>query len=325
MTINFTGSELGSLTTGLVNAATREANTTGAQIAPYVAEGTKLYGDDNGHTIKVAASATKNISLYWFSDTASGTRSIVQLLSAGTALFEIFQSGLTLAARYWNGAAWTSLGTTAVSASTLYKLDLKVTMDNSSGAIAFLIDDTSVQTFAGDTILDTPTTINQVIIRNGSTVASESSTFSAVIVADEEVSDVFFNGIGVTGAGTNSQWTGASSTVDEVGVDDTDFMTVAAAAQTSTFAAANSDATFASGYDVVGVGVWCRGSRGPSGQGFLKPSVYSGSTIGAGDSDELAVTWGVQHHFFTQDPDTAAAWTIGGVDGVELGAQSAAS
>ena len=325
MTINFTGSELGSFTTGLVNAATREANTTSAQIGPYVAEGMKLFGDDNGEVIEVAASATKNVSLYWFSNTASGTRSIVQFLSAGTPLFEIYQLGLTLAARYWNGSAWTTIDTEAVAASTLYKLDLKVTMNNSSGSISFLIDDTEVMSFSGDTILDTPTTINQLLIRNGSTSGSESSTFSALILADEEVSDVFFNGTRPTGAGTNSQWTGAASDVDEVGVDDTDFLTVASDAQTSTFAAGNTDATFAAGYTVLGVGVWARGSRGPTGSAFLKPSVYSNATLGAGDSTELSVTWKRAHHFFTQDPDTTAAWTISGVNAVEIGVQSSAS
>ena len=97
------------------------------------------------------------------------------------------------------------------------------------------------------------------------------------------------------------------------------------AAQTSTFAMTNTDAAFATNYEVVGLGVCARSSRGSSGVGYVKPAVYSNVTLGTGTSTQLDVTWGRAYHIFTQDPDTATTWTVSGIDAAELGVQSSAS
>lgn len=325
MTINFSGTTLADLTEGLANAATRESNTTAAQLAPYALEGVKLFGDDGGEVIEVAASATKYVSCYFYTTHTAGTRAVIQLLDGGTSLFEILHSSGNLSARYWNGSTWSVLGTTAVSASILYKLDVRVTMDNSSGVFNFYIDDSLVQSFSGDTIYTASTTLDEVLIRNGSATDTDATTFSALIIADEETRDIVFQSLKPTGAGTNSGWTGAYTTVDESGIDDSDFITVSSAAQTSTFAMTNTNAAFATNYEVVGLGVCARSSRGSSGVGYVKPAVYSNVTLGTGTSTPLDVTWGRAYHIFTQDPDTATTWTIGGIDAAELGVQSSAS
>lgn len=325
MTINFGGTSLAALTSGNVNAATREASTTAAELGPYVTEGMALFGDDNGEYFDVAASATKWLAFHFYTNTATGTRSIARFMSDDTALFELYHSGATIALRYWNGSTWTTVGTTAIVTSTLYRFDFRATMDNASGVLAWYKDAVAEQTFSGDTILTAATTINKVHIRNGSTGASDKSIFSGLIIADEDTRDMIADNGKPTGAGTNSAWTGAYTAVDETGVDDTDFISTTAAANTSTFAFTDIDATFASGYDVVGLCVVARAARGPSGVGFVKPAVYSGATLGTGTSKELDVTFDRAFHIFTQDPNTAAAWAYAGVNAAEIGVQSSAS
>lgn len=317
----FTG--LAGLTTGNVNAATRESNTTSAQIGPYVTDGSKLFGDDNGSSISIASTATLNFKGYIYLSGGSGTRAIWVAGNSGTDLFRLLVSGANLAMQYWNGSTWVSLDNTAIAVTTLYELDIEIVMNNSTGSIKLYVDQTEVQSLTGaDTILDTPTTMNEVLFRSHNTTATDAITWSACVLADEELKDVEVSSTNLTGAGTNSSFTGAYTDVDEAGVDDTDVISTTTDGHVSTFAFGNLSGDFTSGYDVVGLIVNCRARRGPSGVANLRACAYEGTTLGEGSSTALGVTYAPVRAVFATNPDTAAAWTVTEINAAEVGAKA---
>lgn len=317
----FTG--LAGLTSGSVNSATREANTTAAQIGPYVSEGSKLFGDDNGTLLSISSTATLNFKGYIYLSGGSGTRAIWTAGNSGTDLFRLVVSGANLSMQYWNGSSWTGIDTTAITTATLYEIDIEIVMNNSTGSIKLYVDQAEVQSLTGvDTILDTPTTMNEVLFTSHNTASTDSVTWSACLLADEEIKDVEVSGTNLTGAGTNSDFTGAYTDVDEAGVDDTDVIETSTDGHVSTFAFGNLSGDFASGYEVAALIVNVRARRGPSGVANGRAVCYEGATLGEGSSVALGVTYQPISAVFTTNPDTASAWTVGEIDTAEVGVKA---
>lgn len=319
------GTTLTEFTDGVVP-ETRREETTASRLAPYCAEGIEIDGDDDGASLAFAANSELWISFRsWGSDT-DDDQPILEVSSDTTPLFRLMTSGATIGAEYWNGSTWVEVGTKVTfNRLQLWRHDLRVKMDNSVGAIDYYLDTNLQHSFAGDTILDTPTTVNNMLLQCNSNLGSRYQNFSAVIVADEDTREMEYSQTAIDAAGSNSDYTGDNTAVDEAGVNDADFISSATAGDVSTFGFGNLSADFNTGWDVVGLGVTARSMKGSAGVGFVIPAVYSGTTLGEGTSKEQDLAFSRAPHFFATDPDTATAFAVSGINSAEIGVKSSAS
>lgn len=318
---------LADFTSGIVS-STRTPNTTAAQKGPFVAEGMNLQGNDAGHTELLTPMTELWQTVYFYpASTSSGGQSIIKFTGTGIDLLRLKQNGLSnnFDFDYWNGTSWVNIATgVSLPAGILVRLDFHIKMDNVSGVFELYVNTALNSSFSGDTILTAATAIDSVTFRT-STTGVTTQVFSAFIVADEDTRAIIYSQTAINGAGTNTDWAGDNTAIDETGVNDLDFISSATPGDIETVAFGNLAAEFATGHDVVGVGVTARAAKGAAGPGFVKPVVRSGATIGEGTSQALDLSWAPKQHFFPLNPATGLAWTPGEVDAAEIGVKSAAA
>jgi hypothetical protein len=109
--------------------------------------------------------------------------------------------------------------------------------------------------------------------------------------------------------------------VDDAGApdDDSSYVESATPEDQDTYACTNT-----AGCDTVhGVGVKVIGRKVQAGAVDLKALVRSGTTDSASSALGLGTDYRAKQVIYEQDPDTAAAWTTGGVDAAEFGIEAA--
>lgn len=327
MAILFHGTTLSELIPGEINSANHALLTTAARIAPYCAEGVSVGGGEGtGISCEFTASSEIWVSFYTYEFTSGTNFPLLDVLSAGVPLFQLDRdSTTTIAMEYWNGSAWVEIAADSSFVSAVrYRIDVHIKIDNTVGIIDWYVDGILRDSFSGDTLYTAATTVDKVVLRATTTAGLPSGNFSAIIIADEDTRDMIYSQTPVDGAGAETDWSGAYTAIDETGVNDADFIQSTTAGQRATFSFGNLHADFATGYDVVGVGVSARGSRGASGPANLKPLVRSGTTNGEGDPTAMDLTWKPARHFFALNPATTAAFTVSEVDSAQIGVRSAA-
>jgi len=228
--------------------------------------------------------------------------------------------------QYWNGATYTSrqgIADFQLTTDVVQRVDIECVIHDTTGRFAVYVNEVLMDEFTGDTNLYASAQVDRIYLK-GPTIfrtTDEEYWFSEVVVADESTVGWRVATLAPTGVGTTGAWTGLWSDVDEVIADDTDFIDSDTANQVETFATGNLSVA-ASAMEVVALVVNARVRKGSSGPAQVQLAVNSGVT------DYFSATMALDPGFipiqniWETDPDTAAPWTVSGVDAVEIGVKS---
>jgi hypothetical protein len=256
-------------------------------------------------------------------------------LPASTAQLLIFQDTatvhvdlrLTTAGQLQITRNGTVLGTSVVTLSTAawYHIQVKVTIDDSTGTYEVRLDGTNVLSGTGaDTRNGGAATANRIKFQG---VAGSSFEFDDVVILDTTgaANNDFPGEVKITlsmptGAGNYSQWTPSTGSnwqnVDENPINsDTDFNSSSTAGQIDTFARAAVTVTGA----ILGVKANLTHRKDDAGTREIAALCRSGGADTAGATKTCNSSYRIDSEYYEQDPSTAAAWTESGFNAAEFG------
>ncbi|AMK18690.1 hypothetical protein K663_11555 [Sphingobium sp. MI1205] len=206
-------------------------------------------------------------------------------------------------AQYWNGSAWTSVGSswTITGGQSSYAIYLKT---GASGANFIVLVDGVIK--ASGTMGTATVDVKTIVW--GTPDNNLAGYFSELVVEDANLSTV---GVVVeteapTGAGGDATGTGAYTDVDEAPLNDTDIITFGAAGERNSFTSPARTSTLAL---VRGVGVAARAKRDASGPQNMKFYLKIGGTRYYSPDIALTTGFDAYQYVWALNPATSAAWT----------------
>lgn len=219
----------------------------------------------------------------------------------------------------WSAALVTSSASVLVNGAA--NIDVHIVRHLTAGEITIYKDNGQVLTFSGDT--DTDVSPEMVRFRGLTTNAREMS-ISQVIIADEDTKGMKVATLSPDGAGTNGDWSGAYTDVDEFIYDANDYIETNTTAQTSTFSMSDINATYST-YNVRAV---VTSNRVSNDTGSAVADIQQVIRTGGADyaSANKSITKdGAEHSVQTvweTNPDTSSSWTQSEVNAIESGVKS---
>lgn len=223
--------------------------------------------------------------------------------------------------QYYDGLDWQTIY--SHNTVDLYKMDIYVKFDASSGAFRFHVDKETQDELTGDT--------SQYLGAGGSGISkirllglSQSSpNFSEVIVATDSTIHRRVATLYPTGDGTYTEMTGAYTDVDDAQIDDNEVLKSGTAGQRSSVTLSNLSST-ADDFAVESVRVCARALKGSTGPSNLDIGLR---TDGADDykaSQSLSTGYLNFTGQWDTNPDTGEAWTPSEINAIESIVRSAA-
>ena len=323
MTILFAGGESGDFT-GVLSQST-------STIHRDVAYARAAIDGDWPEEYAFGALAAPTPATFWFhaqlyaqsaeSSTGGSNNAFLDFRLAGTAYLELrFNSAENLEVRTRISGSMTLQGTPANGGLVVARksIDIEVYVHPSEGYVRFYQAETLLNEWTGiNTKGDNPGITFDSFMLAG---ASFNWYWSEVIVADLDTRGMKLKTLEVTGAGTETGWTGVYTDVNAVDSTDVTVMSADAADAMQTFALADLPEAF-SGH-VHAVVTQARGVADGS-PGSIQHVLRSGGSNHVGATKALAAI-GPTMQVWATDPATAAAWTEGGVNALEAGVKSIA-
>jgi hypothetical protein len=301
------------------------ANTTAAQIAPYAKEGFDVQELSPART-DFTASSSLWISFYFYSPLTSWASCVPIHFRLGTdRVFGMQYNGAETLVfqRVDSSNVLTTVATITTAQARRIRIDIEINMAASGGAYRIYEDLTLVGEFTGDTRARSTllTQMDNILWSAEDSVATR-FTISGCFISTTDTRDMTFEQLAVTGAGANTDWSGAFSDLDELGIpDDSDFISADTINDISTYTLENHNAAFASGFAVEALVVNAR-ARGSN---FLRPVARSGTVNGEATGTQLDKTHKPVRGVFHNDPNTGVAWTHTGINGAEIGVKLASA
>lgn len=259
------------------------------------------------------------------SPTSSSTlRTVCTMVNgSGTEVFRLQSDNpfggatATYQLQYWNGAAWTNLGSSFTATFHLQVIDIHLVANSVSGSGTVYFSGTQRSTGSAD--LSSIAGVAQ-FRGYGKTVGIGAQTgFSQVICSTTSTIGGRLFTVPVTGAGSDSAWTGTYANIDEVTYSDADFINSASANQVSTFAVTAPTLT---GYVVQAVAVTARAKKGAAGPANLQLALRSSGTNYFSSSKALDAGYKAFVNIWDTDPATSAAWVNSAVSTLQPGVKS---
>jgi hypothetical protein len=245
--------------------------------------------------------------------------------STANALLQIdVDDPSTINLEYWNGSAFVtdaSIDPNMLN-STKKRIDIHIVLSDTVGKFELYIDGTLTATLTtSDTIRTAATTIDRITLRSPN-VDTISCYYSGIIVADEDTRGMRLVQRLPTGAGAETDWTGAYTAIDEIGINDADFITSATANQTSTFTFNDLPSEF-NGSPIAAVVVSERVQGSAISPTTLQNVARVGSTDYPDDTEHATTTaYGPAQTVFNVNPATLTEWTASTVNAAEFGVKS---
>jgi len=302
-------------------------DTTAGRRAPHCNETIGLTTADMDPIIfEFPSQSTFWLTFYFYStDGVWGSGNVVYFLNgptlAGANIVAVLTSNSSegFSFQYRTGAStYVNLGTTpAGRQNRLIRFDFQFILDESGGAMRAYVDGALLGELTGDTILTSQehSTISAVSF---SSETIQPMVLSGIIGATTDTRAMVFEQLAVTGAGSNSGFSGTFADVDELGLpNDADFISTITLNNVSTFALENHDSAFNSGFTIEGVVVATRASG--ENNRFIRHAVLSGGTLGEGTGDQLDLEKQGYQHVFLVDPNTGSAWNNTALNAAEIG------
>lgn len=160
-------------------------------------------------------------------------RTHAQMLnSSGTPVFRLQYSagGGVLQPQYWNGSAWTNIGSTFTISTSRAAIDVKIVCGG-SGSMEVYLGGSLVASGSASMTAVTNIDKGQFIDNIGGSI----SYYSQVVVATVSTVGWKFFTRPPTADGANTAWTGTFADVDETTLSDADYITTAVADDVETF------------------------------------------------------------------------------------------
>lgn len=306
------------------------ANTTAARKGPGVAEGIDFSSASWPGQRRVDFTPSSEVWIsFYYKDVNSGSnsREIGLLIVGTTTLFQWGGSSINnpnLFFQYWNGSSWSTVGTASLAVDSLNKIVIHIKMDDTVGVLEYFVNGNLIGSFSGDTIRSSQTELTYLLFRSTSSSGTVMNcTYSAIIIADEDISDIEYLQTAVSGVGAETSWTGDYTAVDETGFSDLDVISSSVANNIETMTKGALSSSY-NGYEVMAVGVSARAKRGPTGPQNIQLAARSGSTNGFSTTKSLNIEWSLVQNVFALNPATAAAWTFAEADAAQIGVKSIA-
>jgi hypothetical protein len=208
---------------------------------------------------------------------------------------------------------------------TLYRLDVQVIDYGAAATVNVFLDGVLVITFTGDITVGAMTAFDSVIFTFSFDGVSNirGSCFSEIVVADEDTRGFAVQTLAPAGPGTVSNWTGAWSDINEIGIDDSNEVGVNALGQDwqctllplvagnpttrAVMISARTASPAGSVATKAGLGVNCGG--------LVDPGVLQ-SPVGA--------SWTTLGRLMPLNPVTGLPWTIADIGSLQLNLRSGA-
>jgi hypothetical protein len=221
----------------------------------------------------------------------------------------------TLAMQYWNGAAWTTAGSSfVVDNSELQTFDVHIVSNSASGSIALYLAGTK-RVDSGTIDLSSFSGLAEMRLK----CAAVGTKYSQLIVADESTIGWRLTTAPATGAGATTDWVGGYTEIDELTYSDADFINSATANQVELF---SHSTTVPAGYTVRGVAVTARAKCGASGPQNIQLALRSAGTTYFSSSKALDAGYGAFVNVWETDPATAADFTASAIASLQFGVKS---
>lgn len=252
--------------------------------------------------------------------------SIIRLVDSvsGETVFQIDGTDGNFRGEYWNGSSFTTMPSTFTFSTNVNKtIDIHCKIHDTLGRFAIYLDNSLWDEFTGDTNLFASAQVDGIELC-GPTFSldfTKSANFSEVIVADEPTIGWRLATLIPNAAGTTSAWTGAYTDVDEIAVDDGDFLSSDTANQVHTMGASNLSVA-AAAMEIQALLLNARARKGVSGPTQLQLAVRTGAADFFSSSFALDPGFISIQNMWALNPDTVVAWTPSEIDGVEIGVKS---
>lgn len=222
--------------------------------------------------------------------------------------------------QYWNGSAWVSVGTGVLWEGFLYEQALRIKMHATLGVFGRYHNTVLDGQLSGNTILTAGTAINRIEIALG----IGQTTFSEIIIADEDTRGMRLQRCEPTSNGANTAWTGVFSDVDETGITDSDLISSASANQIETYGCGDIHSSM-SAFAVKAVAVSARARKGGTGPQNLQAATRIGATnYFTSNLSALNTAFAAVQGIWAVSPATGIAWTQAEVNAAEFGLKSIA-
>lgn len=216
-------------------------DTIATDISPNVNEGILISGDSPAFTPRFSPQTDLWTSFVYVGGSMfSGTSKNVFTFNSpnfnkmlSIRIVRVSTTTFTFAIDKRNGTAWVEL---ANNPSIVYASNVKLRFDvhikvGSSGLFEVFINGTSILRFTGDTV---PTGAGAVGCYSLERIGNNGA-HSAMIIADTDTRALTFYQRLPTGNGAETSWTGDYASVDETGINDTDFIKAVAVGNFETF------------------------------------------------------------------------------------------
>jgi len=249
--------------------------------------------------------------------------------SAGTAMAGIFYylDGTVFKIRATRGAqnSGNVLGTGSieVAQSSVTLVECRYVPSDSAGIMQVKVDgvlDIDIDT--GDAT-DTTAGLESIhYVRFGSGMDNLGSAYDDLVIDDADwIGLTRIQKLAPTGAGTSTQWTASAGNnyecVNEIPYSDTDYISTNVAEEIDSYACGDLTGSIASIKSLaLTTRVLYEGEPTPSGVAFV---VRTGGSYYSGEALYPPLSWGKKIKLFEENPGTAAAWTSGEIDGIEIG------
>lgn len=312
MSILFAGTELDSFNRS--SAAVQESTNSVATDTTYVRASVML-GDgsstDYADTLTIGGqTGTVWLHFDWMQDVSIRSSSIplTYYNSSGTAVFQLLctaTSPYTFQAQWWNGSAWTNIGSTfTVAGSTRVTFDIQLTLGSSGSFSLYLAN--SVITSASSVNLSAISNIDKIRFNSCSPTTSRNTYVSQVIVSTASTVGYKFYSKPPTGnSSVNTAFTNDFTAVDETTLDDGDFIQSTSAGDVETYTHTAFTPSGVVRAVVVSMRIKNDGSVPANAQAALR---IGGANYFSANLSGIGLGYGAAQAIWETDPSTSAAW-----------------
>lgn len=239
---------------------------------------------------------------FWYAFTApSSGDQLVLYDSAGVNRFRIsYTASWTIQCAYWNGSAWINIGSSyalSIASQTLGRAVLRV-IPGGSGSFELWINGTSVLT--GSASMSAFTDLRKAVIHRAGGVNSE------IQIADESLVAHRLRTIPATANGADTGGIGAISAINEVPINDTNYLEFTAAGNRRSWVNSNPGVSGT----IRALIVTCRAMRvDATGPQKIKPYVLISGTRYYGTTFTLTTSFAPYFYIWETNPATGSPWT----------------
>ncbi len=264
----------------------------------------------------------------YFSTTNASTNVPLVTLYNGSdvGVLRVYQvSSTSRKLQYWNGSAWTDIGSAYTQTSgSRVSFDIYCKIDASAGEFSLYVDSVLKASTTGNTVGYVGSEVTYVEMAPTHSTNSANQGFSQFIAASVDTRLMKLATIRPNASGATSSWAGTYQDVDDVGYyDDSNYISSGSANQVSTYGLSDLS-TAAQALSPQAVIVTGRARKGTTGPQNVQLALHTGgSDYTASNEPSLGSSFGnLTPRIWGTNPNTSAAWTVSDVQNLEAGVKS---